>query len=41
MAYPQDIMNRDMLSYSNNERDLRFDSFFDCPSGLVSGDVDS
>lgn len=40
MAYPQYIMNRHMLSYSHDERDFRFDGFFDCLGGLVSGDVD-
>lgn len=30
-----------MLCYSHDERDLRFNGFFNCLGGLVSGDVDS
>lgn len=40
MAYPQYIMNRHMFRYSHDERDLRFDGFFDCLGCLVPGDID-
>ena len=34
-------MDRHMLCYRYDEGNLRFDGFFDCPSRLVSGHIDS